>query len=234
MKEIKGAFLYVPFCIIYEGHIMALNRKRGKITFGREGRYNVEPETSGKKKIIFQIITYVLEICIVIGLAYVVTKYGLMQTSMTGESMKETLNNGEEVLINKFAYKISSPERFDVVAYCQNSSEHSYLNIKRIVGLPGEKILIEDGKVYINGEELKEKVNVEPMNTGGIAGEEMFLEKNEYFLLGDNRNNSQDSRFSNVGTVVQDDIIGKVWFRMKPFAAVSSLNLKSDNEQEKE
>lgn len=213
---------------------MALIRKKGKIVFGRNGRYKGEEENSGKIKIILQIVIYLFEICIVIGLAYAITKYGLMQTSMTGESMQATLGNGDEVLISKFAYKISSPERFDVVAYCQNSSEHSYLSIKRIVGLPGEKILIRNGKIYINGEELEEAINVEPMNTGGIAGEELFLEENEYFLLGDNRNNSQDSRFSNVGTVVKDDIIGKVWFRIKPFSSVSSLNLKSDNGQEKE
>lgn len=209
-----------------------IRRRKRKLTFGPGGRYTAETETSSKKRIILQIVTYLLEICIVIGIAYAITKYGLMQTSMMGESMQETLNNGDEVLVNKFAYKFSEPERFDVVAYCQNSSEHSYLNIKRIIGLPGDKILIEKGKVYINGEELEEKVNVEPMNTGGIAGEELFLEENEYFLLGDNRNNSQDSRFSNVGTVVKDDIIGKVWFRMKPFSSIKSLNLKSENEQE--
>lgn len=220
-------------CIGIGDYRMTFIRRKRKLTFGSGGSYVAETENYGKKRIIFQIVTYLLEICIVIGIAYAITKYGLMQTSMIGESMQGTLNNGDEVLVNKFAYKFSGPARFDVVAYCQNSSEHSYLNIKRVVGLPGDKILIEKGKVFINGEELEEKINVEPMNTGGIAGEELLLEENEYFLLGDNRNNSQDSRFSNVGTVVRDDIIGKVWFRMKPFSSISSLNLKSDNEQEK-
>ena len=97
--------------------------------------------------------------------------------------------------------------------------------------MPGEKLLIREGQIYINGEVLEEEINVEPMNTGGLAEEELTLESNEYFVLGDNRNNSQDSRFNTVGTIVSDDIIGKVWFRLKPFNNVKTLNLKSDKDE---
>ena len=193
----------------------------------RRIRYVEKKEKPKSKKRIIEVILYFFEIAAVVFLAYALIHFGFVRTSMVGESMQQTLNNGDELLVNKFIYKISKPKRNDIIAYSQNSSEHNYLTVKRVVGLPGEKILIADGKIFINGEELSEEINVEPMNTGGLANEEMFLDANEYFVLGDNRNNSQDSRFNNVGTIVFDDIIGKVWFRLDPFAKVSSLNLKS-------
>lgn len=211
---------------------MAFGRKNRRLDFARKDRFGRDKESWEKKKLIISIVTYVVEILFVIGIAYSITKYGIMVTSMNGSSMEGTLLNDDSVLVNKFAYIISEPDRNDVIAYCQESTEHSYINIKRVIALPGEKIKIENGKVYINGEELDEKINVEEMNTGGIASEEMLLEDNEYFVLGDNRNNSQDSRFSNVGIIVKEDIIGKVTFKLEPFAIIDKLNLKSENSEE--
>ncbi len=193
-------------------------------------KFKKKREISTNKKRIIEISIYIVEVLIVIALAYGITTVGVMKTNMVGESMQNTLANDDELLINRFIYKMSNPKRFDVIAYSQNSSEHGYLTIKRIIGLPGEKIKIEDGKIWINGEELSEDISVEPMTTGGLAQDELLLEENEYFVLGDNRNNSEDSRFSNVGNIVKEDIIGKVWFRLKPFAFVNSLN-KEVNEE---
>jgi len=214
-----------------KGLIMLYRKRRNRIDFGRSSSIINKTEKSSKRRLIISIVTYIIELAIVIGIAHGITKYGLMVTTMSGESMEQTLNNGDSILVNKFAYKLGEPKRNDVVVYRQNSSEHSFMNIKRIIGLPGEKVLIKSGRIYINGKELLEDINVELMNTGGIAEEEIQLEGNEYFMLGDNRNNSQDSRFSNVGTVVRDDLIGKAWFRTKPFAAISSLNLKKNEDK---
>jgi len=213
---------------------MLFKKRKSKIVFGRNSSLTKQTEKSAKKRLIISIVTYIIEILLVVAVAHGITRYGLMVTTMSGESMATTLSNGDSILVNKFAYKMSKPKRNDIVVYRQNSSEHSFINVKRIIGLPGEKLLIKNGKVYINGEELYEDINVELMNTGGIAEEEIQLEGNEYFMLGDNRNNSQDSRFSNVGTVVKDDIIGKTIFRLKPFAAVSSLNTKKNEDKENE
>lgn len=173
-----------------------------------------------KRRIIIETIIYIFEISLVVGLAYFLINHGFIKSSMNGDSMSVTLENGNEVIINKMIYKFFEPKRNDVVAYCR-TSEHSTLSIKRIIGLPGEKIQIRDGMVYINGEQLIEDIEVEPMKTGGLAQEELELEDNEYFLLGDNRNNSDDSRFSEIGTIVKNEIIGKVWIRTDSFSIVN-------------
>lgn len=187
-------------------------------------RFKTKKEYSKRKRIIIEIILYVFELFLVIGLAYVIINIGVMKTAMVGDSMQKTLENGDDLLINKFIYRLSSPERFDIIAYRQDASEHSYITIKRIIGLPGEKVQIIDGKVFINGTQIDEVINVDKMNTAGLAQDEITLEKNEYFVLGDNRNNSEDSRFSSVDAVVKNEIIGKVWIRLNSFNFVNSLN----------
>lgn len=202
---------------------MRNRRKAGKIKF------DTKKEVSKRKKTIIEIVIYVLELLVVVGLAYGVISVGFMKTTMVGDSMQKTLENGDEILVNKLFYKITSPERFDVIAYRQDASEHSSVTIKRIIGLPGEKVQIIDGRVYINGSAIDEKINVDVMNSAGLAQEEITLEENEYFVLGDNRNNSEDSRFSSVDAVVKDDIIGKAWIRLNSLSFVSSLNNVSQN-----
>jgi signal peptidase I len=151
---------------------------------------------------------------------------------MVGISMEDTLKDGDQVIINKFSYRFGDPKRFDVIVFQQSGKEHSYYDMKRIIALPGEKMLMKDGIIYINEEPIEEVVNVVPMANYGLAGEEITLEENEYFVLGDNRNNSEDSRFASVGMIRRDDIIGKAFLRVKPFNFISKLNLiKEDNEK---
>lgn len=174
-----------------------------------------------KRRILLEIILYFFEIVLVIGFAYALVNHGFIRSSMVGDSMVGTLNNGDEVIINKLVYRMSSPKRNDIVAYSKNLG-HGNISFKRVIGLPGEKVLIKEGKVFIDGEELIEDIEVEPMKTGGLAEEEITLEENEFFLLGDNRNKSEDSRFSEIGTIVRKEIIGKVWIKLKPFGFVNN------------
>ncbi|WP_455715041.1 signal peptidase I [Anaerosporobacter sp.] len=177
-----------------------------------------------RKKIIKEIIIWTVEIIAVILLAYFLVKYAVEKTTVVSESMETTLQEGDKLIINKLAYRFSKPERFDVIVFKQSGREHSYYNIKRIIGLPGETVQIKDGVVYINDEPIKEKSVVEAINNPGLASEPITLEDKEYFVLGDNRNLSEDSRFANIGNVVFDDIIGKAWIRLKPFNFVNELN----------
>ena len=143
--------------------------------------------------------------------------------------MEATLFNEDKIIISRFSYLFRNPKRFDVIVFKQSGKEHSYYNIKRVIGLPGETIQIIDGSVYINETILEEPISVELMNVSGLAQEPITLEENEYFVLGDHRNFSEDSRFANVGTIVKDDIVGKAWLRISPnFAFISKLNLKPE------
>ncbi len=197
-------------------------------------RYNFDSEDTSekRKKIIKEIIIWVVEIIAVILLAYFLVEYAAEKTTVVGESMETTLQEGDKVIINKLAYRFSKPNRFDVIVFKQSGKEHSYYNIKRIIGLPGETVQIKDGVVYINGEPITEKSAVDVINNPGLAVEPITLEDKEYFVLGDNRNLSEDSRFANIGNVVLDDIIGKAWIRLKPFNFVNELNPAKNTSEE--
>lgn len=190
-------------------------------------QYDFEKESNHPlvRKIIIEIIIWVVQIAAVVFLAYIIVYYALEKTEMIGISMETTLNDRDEVIINKFSYRFTEPKRFDVIVFKKSGKEHSYYDIKRIIGLPGEKLQIKAGLIYINGSIINDIVNVDVMNNYGLADEEITLEANEYFVLGDNRNNSEDSRFASVGMIRRDEIIGQAFIRLKPFNFINKLNL---------
>ena len=134
------------------------------------------------------------------------------QILISGNSMQPQLSARDVVLMNRITYVTGDPGRFDVVVF---EREDGKKNVKRIIGLPGETMQIKNGLVYINGEALKEDKMGE-VSLAGRAAEPVRLGEKEYFLLGDNRSSSEDSRFPNIGNVKREQILGKVWFRMLP------------------
>lgn len=177
-----------------------------------------------RRKMFIRTAIWVVQIALVIGLAYFIVNYTIEKTRMPDESMEPVLSKNDTIIFSKSAYWFSEPERYDVIVFSQSSTERGYYNIKRVIGLPGETVLINGGQVYINGELLEMDADMEEMLSAGLADRELLLEDNEYFVLGDARNNSEDSRFADVGTVVKSDIIGKAWIRTKPdFAFISML-----------
>ena len=167
-------------------------------------------------KILGEIFKWILEILIVIGIAYVFVHFVGEKTNIIGQSMAPTMVEGDHVIINKMIYKFTSPKRNDIVVFSLDENQEIHY-IKRVIGLPGETVQIIDGKIYINGEIFEEKLETEEMKTPGLANEPVVLGTDEYFVLGDNRNNSEDSRFASVGNVKVEDILGKTWFRISPF-----------------
>lgn len=180
------------------------------------------------------IVVLLVMIAVAVAVAWLITRFTVEITNMVDDSMDTTLQRDDTILINKLAYIRSKPERFDVIVFRKDGKEHSYYSIKRVIGLPGETVLIKDGKVFINGEELKEQVIVESINICGLAENGITLEEDEYFVLGDNRNNSEDSRFAHIGNVVPDEIIGKAIIRTNKFSIISKLNLKENENVGKE
>lgn len=206
-----------------------LNEKVNTMRFD----FDSDDTSKKRKKIIKEIIIWTVEILLVILLAYFVVEFAVEKTTVVDSSMENTLQEGDKIIINKFSYRFSKPKRFDIVVFKQSGKEHSYYNIKRIIGLPGETVQIKDGVVYINGNPITEKSDVEGINNPGLAVEPITLEDKEYFVLGDNRNLSEDSRFANIGNVVFDDIIGKAWIRTNPFDIVNELNLAKKVSEDK-
>ena len=193
-----------------------------KAYFHKKARIETTPTV---KKIIKEIIIWLLLIVLTITASYFITTNVFVKTAVAGVSMEPTLMEGQVVIVNKIEYYLKSPKRNDVIVYKQSNREHSYYEIKRVIGLPGEKVKIKNGIIYINDEALKEKVKTETIENAGLAEEGIKLDDNEYFVLGDNRNDSEDSRFASVGNVLKNEILGKAVATEKPFTLVDSLNL---------
>lgn len=185
--------------------------------------FDLEDKREKHKKILKNVLIWIVEIAAVVGLSYFIVNYGLEKVTMAGDSMNDTLVDGDQILINKFSYRFTPPKRFDIIVYRQNGKEHSYYSVKRVIGLPGDTVQIKDGCVYIDGKKIKERVSVDEMVNGGLALEKIKLDEDEYFVLGDNRNDSEDSRFASIGNIVRDEIIGKAWIRTNSFTFVNQI-----------
>ena len=181
-------------------------RRRKGLQFGKQRKKFNMP-------LFKEVLTWVAQIAIVIFLAYVCVNFWGTSTSVVGQAMAENLDNGDRVLLNKFDYVFSNPKSGDVIVFLPNGNEKSHYYVRRVIGVPGDRLQIKDGAVYINGKLYDEKVQVAAMVEVGIAGEEILLGEDEYFVLGDNRNNSEDSRYANIGNIKKEYIVGKAWYK---------------------
>lgn len=161
----------------------------------------------------------------VLCLTWLVITFVGQRTEVDGSSMEPTLTNGDNLIVDKLSYRFRDPERFDIIVFPYKHKPKTYY-IKRIIGLPGETVQIdEQGNIYINGEILSESYGreiIRPENVG-LAAEPIELGEDEYFVMGDNRNNSTDSRFAQVGNIKREDIIGRAWVRIWPFSSFGIL-----------
>lgn len=159
-----------------------------------------------------EIASWVLSCLIVVVMAYTLVRFFGLRTSVVGNAMAETLENEEQILVNSFVYMVKEPKQGDVVVFLPNGNEKSHYYVRRVMACPGDSVWIHDGALYVNGEIYNEDISVASIEEPGIAEDEIKLENNEYFVLGDNRNNSEDSRMANIGSIQKEHIIGKAWF----------------------
>ena len=167
-------------------------------------------------------VTFITHAFVLIALAWFLS-YGFGQNIIeTGQSMEPTIELEDTVIVDKVTYHFHLPERYDVVAFPTVDDPEKY-DIKRIIGLPGETVLITDGRIYINGQALHDMDTYDRCTLAGLASEPIVLGANEYFVLGDNRLASEDSRFDKMGNIKSSEIIGKVWFRIKPVSRMGRI-----------
>lgn len=160
---------------------------------------------------------WIIYILIIVGLTYLIITYVGQRTRVSGSSMETTLSDGDNLIVDKISYRFTDPKRYDIIVFPYKYEENTYY-IKRIIGMPGETVQVIDGYVYIDGEQLTSDIyGAEVMKSGDMANDPITLGEDEYFVLGDNRNHSADSRDPSVGVLKRKDLMGRAWVRIYPF-----------------
>lgn len=168
-----------------------------------------------------EILSWIIYIGVVLGLTWFILHFVGQRTMVDGRSMNPTLNDGDNLIVEKLSYRFGDPERFDIIVFPYDDSKFF---IKRIIGMPGETIQIDlEGNIYIDGEILKEDYGLDVIEDPGRAIEPVKLGDDEYFVMGDNRNNSKDSRNELVGNIKRDKIVGRAWVRIWPLSDIGFL-----------
>ena len=176
-------------------------------------------------KVMKEMISTLVYLLGVLCLTWLVITFVGQRTEVDGSSMEPMLSNGDNLIVDKVSYRCRDPQRYDIIVFPFQYQENTYY-IKRIIGLPGETVQIDQqGNIYINGELLQENYGREVIraDTVGIAANPIVLGEDEYFVMGDNRNNSTDSRTEIVGNIRRGDIIGRAWVRIWPLDKIGVL-----------
>ena len=186
----------------------------------RENKSIAEAKEKLEDKKVRGVLRLVFEIIVTLTFAALVGIAMFQSVTMQESSMEPTISVGDRYFMNRVIYRVSSPKRGDVIVFRTNASDDAALHIRRVIGLPGETVQIVDGQILINGETYKEGRDFPVISNPGMASSPVTLESGEYFVLGDNRNNSEDSRYGSIGKVNKKYITGKLWFKISPVKSI--------------
>ena len=186
----------------------------------RETKSIAEAKDKLEDKKVRGVLRLVFEIIVTLAFAALVGIAMFQSVTMQESSMEPTISVGDRYFMNRVIYRVSSPKRGDVIVFRTNASDDAALHIRRVIGLPGETVHIVDGQILINGETYKEGRDFPVISNPGMASSPVTLESGEYFVLGDNRNNSEDSRYGSIGKVNKKYITGKLWFKLFPVKSI--------------
>ncbi len=159
-----------------------------------------------------RILFIVIEAAAALALAFVLVYGWGLRVTVVGTSMDGTLTEGETVLVNRVVYRFSNPKSGDVVVFLPNGNDKNPYYVMRVVAAPGDTVQIKDGVIYVDGF-MFDEYDTEAVNYAGLAESELTMGEDEYFVIGDNRNGSEDSRYASFGYLSKEYIIGKAWFR---------------------
>ena len=148
----------------------------------------------------------------VLIIAFVMSRYVVERVKVHNHSMEHTLEEGDSVIIDKLTYRFREPERYEIIVFKQKGTGEDL--IKRVIGLPFETVQIIDGGFYIDGEKIDDVIGLEAPDYAGLAQNPIHLSVGEYFVVGDNREESIDSRYDEVGIVTSTRITGRMLFKL--------------------
>ena len=169
------------------------------------------------KRVLREVLNTSMYLLFVLCAVYLLIHFVGQRTQVLGSSMEPKLSSEDNLIVDKITYRFHDPERYDIIVFPFRYEDNTFY-IKRIIGLPGETVQIdEEGNILIDGEILQEGYGMEVIDSPGRAYEEIKLGDDEYFVMGDNRNNSTDSRDPSVGNITREEIIGRAWLRIWPF-----------------
>ena len=172
-------------------------------------------------KTLIEVSVFVL---LVVGLSYLVSTYVAQRITVHNVSMQDTIDEGDMLIMDKFVYRTRDPKRYEII--CFNSSSEREGLIKRVIGLPGETVQITNGMIFIDGNQIEDVSGLDKIEDPGLATQEIHLESDEFFVVGDNRGESMDSRSADIGNVKREDILGRAWLRIYPFEKFGKLKSK--------
>ncbi len=179
-------------------------------------------EEAQEKGVIRELLGWGVYIAFIVVASFLVLTYVGQRTKVDGRSMETTLYDGDNLWVDKLSFRFRDPERYEIIVFPYKYKENTYY-IKRIIGLPGETGQVEVGCVYIDGGKLEEHYGNELMDNPGIAATPITLGDDEYFVLGDNRNHSSDSRDESVGVLKREDLVGRAWVRIWPLDRIGVI-----------
>lgn len=187
----------------------------------KEDRELIESQRKKRKSLLFDLVFYILLIFVVV---YVIPNYVIQRTYVDGDSMLNSLHNGDQLYVEKLSYHFNALNRFDIIVFYPYGRKHDDYYVKRIIGLPGETVQIIGSEIFIDGKVLKEHYGKDPIDNPGRAINPIKLGSDEYFVLGDNRDISRDSRSTVVGNVKKENIGGKAIFRILPMKRFGTID----------
>ena len=184
---------------------MGRKKRKGLTFYQRKKKVSVS--------VVKEIGSWIFTVIMAVFLAFMVTYAVGLRTNVIGVSMDPNLTNGQGILVNRLSYWFLSPKQGDVIVFLPNGNQNAHYSVKRVVAVPGQTVLIENGILYVNGKPYKEEY-YDLISSPGIAESELTLSSGEYFVMGDNCNSSEDSRSANIGPVEKSAIIGRAWFQL--------------------